>query len=159
MKPFTPRPIAGIQIAFPVLINQNTGIELDIIFLLSSQRCSIRIMYQSHKFIRPRRRIADCNTNFRQHIETVIKVIPSIQPLCHIGSPHAVPSLLVSGILVFPVNHPFITPFLQIFRIRRIAHVIIHTISVPIKPVVAPKQIDSAVKNMRFPIRYIFPRW
>ena len=64
--------VAGIQIDFPIIIYENTGIKLSQIILPSSQYSTVRMLHKAQEFIASRRRIANRNADFRKEIQTII---------------------------------------------------------------------------------------
>ena len=114
-----------------------------------------RILYMSVKFKGSGRGIAHRDADFRVKAKAIVKVIPAVRPLRHVGRPELHTALRIGGVLILPVDNALISPVLKIVHRGGPCHVILLAVSGSLRLIMGTVYVHPSVKNVRLAVRYI----
>ena len=147
---------AGIQIS-PLSLRKQAGIKLGLVSRPLAEPCPVLIMHIAVKLVSARRRITHRNGNHADMIQHIVEIIPAVRTNRHIRRIQAHFPVPVQRIRRFRVDHSLIAPVPQIVLRCGPADIIPQTEHMPVVTVMGAIDIHPPVKDIRLPIRDIFP--
>ena len=146
----------GIEIGGAVFV-QNGGIEADALILPSAVARAVRIAHFAVIFIGPCGRLGNGDPDAVVPLHRIVEIISSVCPAADVGRPHVGTQKPLRRRILRPlIDDPLAPPVGKVLCGRRPAGIIVFAIHFPAEFIVAPKDIQSPFKEVRFAVRHIF---
>ena len=147
------RAVAGKEIDASVVIDKDAGIELTDLIGTRAENIAVRIAHKVEELIGPGRFVRDGHADFLEEVQAVIEVVLSVVPAADIRCPQGVRAVRVAWILRLAENDAFIAPVREIVFRGGPADIVVGTVDIAVKAVVAAIDVETAVKHTGFAVR------